>query len=256
MSYSFHGGQIAWTPQSPYTLSTTQHHQLGTKLVAHDGRVFYYGAHTLSTTLSRGLLMTQAAVEANHQNRTTTGTAGQNTVTIAIGATAITSGQYVDGYFWEDSGTGAGQFRRIKSHGTSAGSTTETITLYDEITTTFASTPTGSLQKNAYRDLVVHPGNAVLAGLPVGIVNVDVSAGNTTPQYFWVQTAGPATVSVEGSVTAGLQLTAATAATSDAGQFKAKATPGTGIDQDVLAYVLGPNGTDEHWALVDLRIKW
>lgn len=56
-------------------------------------------------------------------------------------------------------------------------------------------------------------------------------------------------------MTAGLQLTAATAATTDAGQFKAKATPGTGIDQDTLATVMGPNGTDEHWALVDLKIK-
>lgn len=247
---------IVWhTPQSVFTTSTTKFHALGTKLILPGGRVFYYGRHSLSTTLGLGLLMTQPAVVANHQNRTATGTSGQKTVTIAIGATAMTADQYADGYWWCDSGTGAGQFRIVVTNGASAGSTTETITIDEALTTTLAATPTCSLQKNEYSDLVVHPGNAVLAGLPVGIINAAVSAGNTNAQYMWVQTAGPATVSVEGSVTAGLQLTAATAATTDAGQFKAKATPGTGIDQDTLATVMGPNGTDEHWALVDLKIK-
>lgn len=247
---------IVWhTPQSVFTTSTTKFHALGTKLILPGGRVFYYGRHSLSTTLTLGQLQTQAAVVANHQNRTTTGTAGQKTVTIAIGATAMTADQYADGYFWEDSGTGAGQYRIVVTNGASAGSTTETITLDEALTTTFASTPTGSLQKNLFADLVVHPGNAVLAGAPVGVLPVSVSAGDTTAQYFWIQTAGPCAVSVEGSVTAGLQLTAATATASDAGQFKAKATPGTGIDQDVLARVIGPNGTDEHFALVDLIIR-
>jgi len=244
------------SPQSVFETSTSQHHSLGTKAQLADGRVFFYGKHSLSTTLATGLLMTQPAVVANHQNRTTTGTAGQSTITIAIGATAMTANQYAEGYFWADSGTGLGQFRKIKSNGASAGSTTETITLYEPLTTTFAATPTGSLQKNLYSDLVVHPGNAVLAGTPVGVINVAVGAGNTTAQYFWIQTAGITAVSCEGSVTAGLQLTAATASTTDAGQFKVKATPGTGIDADTLAYVVGPNGTDEHWALADLRIRW
>jgi hypothetical protein len=247
---------IVWhTPQSVFTTSTTKFHALGTKLILPGGRVFYYGRHSLSTTLGLGLLMTQAAVVANHQNRTATGTSGQKTATLAIGATAQTADQYADGYFWVDSGTGLGQHRIVVTNAASAGSTTETYTLDEPLITTLAATPTGSVQKNLYADLVVHPGNAVLAGCPVGIINVAVAAGDTTANYMWIQTAGPAAVSVEGSVTAGLQLTAATAATSDAGQFKAKATPGTGIDADTLAWVIGPNGTDEHRALVDLRIK-
>jgi hypothetical protein len=247
-------GVITHSPQSPFDLSTSQYHGLGTKFQMADGRVFYYAKHTLSTTLSRGLLMTQAAVAANHQNRTTTGVAGNKTVTVAIGATALTAGQYEDGYFWADSGTGAGQFRRIRSHGVSAGSTTETITLYDEIDTTFAATPTGSLQKNLFRDFVVHPGNAQLAGCPVGVVNIAVGAGDTTAQYFWVQTWGPTAVSCEGSITAGQMLAPATAATTDAGQFKLAAGLTT-VDDPVLAICIGPNGTDEHWALADLRIR-
>ena len=86
---------IVWSsPQSVYETSTTRHHQLGTKLIRQDGAIYYYGRHALSTTLGRGLLMTQAAVVANHQNRTTAGTAGLYTATSAINLNAAAINSY------------------------------------------------------------------------------------------------------------------------------------------------------------------
>jgi len=242
--------------QGPYDVSNgIKNFTLGTRATLNDGRVFYYGQHTLSTTFGRGTLLTQPAVVANHQNRTVTATAGQNTATVALGATAVTAEQYVDGYLFIDSGTlGVGQARRVKSHPTSAGSTTDTYTLYENWEATATGTVTGSLQKNLYADLVTHPGNAILAGCPVGIIPANVGAGNVTTQYFWVQTQGWAAVSVEGSVTAGQVLSAATAATTDAGQFKLAAGLTT-ADDHVLAIVIAPNGTDEHFALANLCIR-
>jgi hypothetical protein len=241
--------------QSVYDVSTSKEFELGTRGTLRDGRVFYYAKHTLSTTFTRGSLLTQAAVVANHQNRTVTAVAGQFTATIAIGATAMTAGQYEDGYLFIDSSTlGIGQARKVKRNGASAGSTTETIDLYDFWRVTATGTITGSLQKNLYADLVVHPGNAILAGCPVGVPAVAVPAGDTTAQYFWIQTQGWAVVNCEGSVTAGQTLSAATAATTDAGQFKL-AAGATTADDHVLALVIAPNGTDEHFALADLCIR-
>jgi hypothetical protein len=242
--------------QGPYQVSSgVPQFTLGTRATLDDGRVFYYAKHSLSTTFTRGTLLTQAAVVANHQNRTVTATAGQTTATIALGATAVTAGQYVDGYLMIDTATlGIGQARKIKSHPTSAGSTTDTYMLYEPWEATATGTVTGTLQKNLYADLVVHPGNAQLAGTPVGVPVANIAAGDTTPQYFWIQTQGWCAVSCEGSVTAGQLLAPATAATSDAGQFKLAAGLTT-VDDPPLATVIAPNGTDEHYALVDLRIR-
>lgn len=243
------------SPQSVYRASTIKHHELGTRGELSDGRVYYYARHSLSTTFTRGTLLTQPAVVANHQNRTVVAVAGQKTATIAIGATAMTADQYQDGVLMIDSATaGHGQARRVWSNPASAGSTTETITLYDPWESTPTGTVTGSIQKNLYADLVVHPGNALLAGCPVGFSNINISAGSTDAQYFWVQTQGWCAVSVEGSVTAGQVLAAATAATSDAGQLKL-AAGATTADDHVLGIVIVPNGTDEHYALVDLMIR-
>jgi hypothetical protein len=241
--------------QGPYQVSSTKHFTLGTRATLDDGRVFYYAAHTLSTTFTPGQLLTQPAVVANHQNRTVTATAGQDTATIALGATAVTAGDYLDGYLIIDSATlGDGQARRIKAHPASAGSTTDTYTLYEPWEVTATGTVTGSLQKNLYRDNVLHPGNAQLAGCPTGVTLNSVGAGDTTPQYFWLQTQGWCSVHVEGSVTAGQLLAPATAATTDAGQFKLAAGLTT-VDDPPLAIVMVPNGTDEHFALADLRIR-
>lgn len=241
------------------------HHRIGTRAVLEDGRVFYYCAHSLSTTLqgistsTEACILTQPAAVANHQNRTVTATAGAFTATIAIGATAMTEGDYVDGVLLIDSATlGANQARKVKYHGTSAGSTTETITLFDPWNITATGTVTGSLMKNPYRDLVVAPGNSQAATV-IGVAQVVVPAGNTNTQYFWAQTQGWCPMSAEGSVTVGQPVTVATAATTDVGQVKAVLEAGTvpaNLDTlPLIGYVLLANGTDEHSAIIDLQIR-
>src|SRR5512139_3366261 len=156
------------SPQSIYevyapggTGTQNGYHSIGTRGFSSDGRVWYYCAHTLSTTLAEATLLGGPADVANYQNRTVTATIGQNTATIALGATAVSAGDYADGIFLIDSATlGINQARRIKTHPTSAGSTTDTYTLYDVWNTTATGTVTGSLKKNPFRDFVTFPGNS------------------------------------------------------------------------------------------------
>lgn len=261
MSNPILNGGVA-SPQSIYEVyapggtGVAGYHRVGTRAYLADGRVFYYCAHTLSTTFSIATLLGAPADVANHQNRTVTATAGQTTATIAIGATAMTEGDYTDGMLLIDSATlGINQARKVRYNGTSAGSTTETIRLYDPWTTTATGTVTGSLKKNPFRDLVVFPGNSQ-ANVLIGVSQVAVPAGNTNTQYFWAQTQGWCPVSAEGSVTIGQAVVPATAATSDAGQVKAAVETGTAADMvPLVGYVLLPNGADEHCAVIDLVIR-
>lgn len=268
MSNPILSGGVA-SPQSIYevyapggTSVKAGHHRIGTRAYLEDGRVFYYCAHTLSTTFSIATLLGAPAAVANHQNRTVTATAAAASATIAIGATAMTEGDYSDGILLIDSSTlGINQARKVKSNGTSAGSTTETIQLYDAWNVTATGTVTGSLFKNPYRDLVTFPGNSQ-ANVLIGVSNVAIPAGNTTTQYFWAQTQGWCAVSAEGSIAKGDPLVPATAATSDAGQVKSAVDNGTTMGTIALldtlplvGYALVANGTDEHCVLADLVIR-
>lgn len=262
MSNPIIGGGVG-SPQSIYQVSAgVQHHRIGTRGYLEDGRVFYYCMHTLSTTLTgittstEACLLGQAAAVGNHQNRTVTATAGSLTATIALGATAVAAGDYVDGIFLIDSATlGANQARKIKAHPSSAGSTTDTYTLYDPWNITATGTITGSLQKNMYRDTVVFPGNSQ-AAVPIGVAQVVVPAGNTTAQFFWAQTQGWCPMSAEGSLAVGTCVVPASAATSDFGQVKAAVETGTTADTGhFVGRVLVANGTDEHACIIDLQIR-
>lgn len=228
------------------------YHQIGTRATLGE-RVFYYASHSLSTTLTKALVHGNAAAVANDQNRTWAGTAGQTSITLTSGG-SVTANTYAEGWFLADSGGGAGQYFRIKEHGADA-SNVVTLKLYDPLVTTASSSPTGSLQKNMFADVVVFPGNSQAANV-IGVPQVTVPDGSTNQQFYWMQTQGPAALSCEGSITIGLPVVVATAATSDAGQGKAAVETGTTADTlPLIGYVLIANGTDEHHCLVDLRIR-
>ena len=219
-------------------------------------RVFYYASHSLSTTLALGSIMGNAANVANDQNRTITATAGSFTMTLTSGGT-VNANTYAEGYVLFDHGTGLNQYYRIKSHPADA-SNVVTLTLYDPIVTTVSSSPTGGLQKNLFADVVVFPGNGQ-AAVCVGVPAVTIPAGNTNQQYYWIQTQGPAALSLEGTAvlpTVGMAIVPATDATASAGQGKAAVETGTTADTvPLIGYVLIPPGADEDAGLVDLRIR-
>src|SRR5260221_9288123 len=87
--------------------------QYGQRAVTSDGKAFRYGLNGTGsgTALVAGQLQQGAVVVANHQNRTgVTAVAGTSLVTFAVGATLVTSNQYLHGYLVVNAGTGAGQY--------------------------------------------------------------------------------------------------------------------------------------------------
>jgi hypothetical protein len=157
-------------------------------------------------------LAQQSAVVANHQNVVVAGSAGDQQVTVTLGATAATADQYLGGYLSGLSGTGAGQTVRIRTHGAIALSTAGTFFLDEPLTTTFAATPKASLTKNPYMGAIISSsGDTTQQVVGVPIITV------TAAFWGWFQTKGIAAVLVNGTpaVGSGLIKSATTAGAAD-----------------------------------------
>lgn len=175
--------------------TSTATETLGAVGVTADGRRFRYVKSDASGGLAVGKLGVAPAVVANHVNRSLGSTSnvavGSTVVTVAIGATACTTDQYAGGYLVVRDGAGAGAAYRINGNTSSAGSTDVTVSLVDPVSTAL-STSTSKVD-------LVNPFNGVAASTtlaqPVGVATKAFAAG----EYGWVQTAGVASVLIDGT---------------------------------------------------------
>lgn len=208
------------TPQSIYEASTKQHFPIGTRGILED-RVFYYASHE-GAGFGVSQLCAPPAPVGDHTSvaYASGGAANAKTVTVTLGSTAATANQYAEGYLIGIDGTGSGQIRKIRSHPAAESAATLELTLYDAIQTAFAAGAELSLVLSPYKQVTQHGGMAATGVelIPLGVNPVIVPAGSTDPQYFWLQTWGPALVQGDGAAfTAGAPVIPA-AATADAGQ--------------------------------------
>ncbi len=183
--------QTIKTPtQSVYEESVIQHYPLGT-LFQLGERWFRYA--NCGAGFGQGLVLQSSVVVGDHQQRVNAVVApvDTNIVTPAIGATAVTAHQYVDGWCTIPKVTGLGACYKIKSHATNAGSLNFPITLYDDLWEALDATSEVTLTTNAFRGTIVVPAaaNAQTARV-VGVALLDV----TTDYFYWCQTKGPAPV--------------------------------------------------------------
>ena len=186
--------------QNIFQEDITQKNDLGRKIDFSDGRRFRYCK--ASGAVEIGHLVTTAAVVANDADVTQTGctvtisggSIGSKVIDVLLGA-ATTKDLYADGYFNVVSGTGLGQFRKIKSNsaGGSAVGSLCTVTLYDPLITALDATSVITLCKNKYKDVVQGVATTVV-GSPIGVPLIAVTTGG---YYFWAQTRGLAPVMVD-----------------------------------------------------------
>jgi len=161
--------------------------QVGAKASTVDGRVFRY-CKAGATALVAGKVYDGPAAEANHTNiAVVTGTAGAKTITVTLGATAVTANQYAGGVIVINDVTGEGQTFTIKSHPAADASASLVVTLDDDetIVTALTTSSQATLVANQYNGLVIHATTEV--AIPVGVAHTAITAG----QYGWVQTHGP-----------------------------------------------------------------
>jgi hypothetical protein len=179
-------------PGDFYYTSVTPQATVGSRYDSADGRSYRYVQFGSTTNLVAGNLVQGAVSTANHQNIAPTANAGTGSyvVTVTLGATAATVGQYANGYLSVVTGTShLGWTYSIVSNSAAPSSGTQClITLAEPLQVALLTTDTVSLTPNPYTNVVQMPTTS--QGIPVGVA---LTAG-TINWYGYVQTRGPASV--------------------------------------------------------------
>lgn len=250
------------SPQSIYETSTVKNHTLGTKGVLSDGRVFYY-AKSSGAAITRGNLCRTAAEDSvgiTTSVAAVAAAAGDTSVGMTLGAGSVSAGQFEDGTFIVIDGTNSGQARRIEWHASATNATNLTLYLDAPLEAALTTSEEVSAVRNPFADVVVTPGdsaNVQAAGVPV----VNIGAGTSTPQYFWIQTYGRAPVVRNNStLSVNSLVVVASGTTDDAGQVAVVATTTSDLSVTPKAFVgivasLGDSASDGDFQLIDLLIR-
>jgi len=175
----------------PQSTEAVSQHQIGSLGVDATGRLYRY-TQNASTELAVGILTVAADIETQHEDlAVNTAAAGDTSLDVTLGSTAITGNEYQNGYVMVIDAAGQGAVYTIKSAPAAALSTVVTIQLVEPIVIAFEAATTVTLVRNKFRDVVISDGTQ--ADLPVGVTPVLVPAD----EFFWAQTGGYSCILVD-----------------------------------------------------------
>lgn len=196
----------ATAPQGPYVAgSSTQDIQLGAKFVDQNGNAYRY-CLVGGTALVPGKLYQAPAEITNHQNLTPAAAAiGATSVTVTLGATAVTANQYSGGYLVITVTPGQGYRYLISSHPAASGGATCVLTLADPIQVALTTSSRCDMVLNPYSSVIVNPTTA--SSTIVGAAIYPAAAST----YAWVQTGGIAVLLADGALAVGTNVAASNA---------------------------------------------
>lgn len=189
--------------QDARDISSTKQEMLGAKAVTKDGRIYRY-ALAGGVTLAPGKICVNADLVANHtdQNIAVSGSIGDTSVSVTLGATAATANQYQDGYLVINDATGEGINYLIAGHAAHAGSGTLVVKLAEPLKAAVTAVTTQyTLKLNTWSGVVISIADQ--ADQCVGVPNVSI----TNAYYGWLQTGGECAVLADEAVAKGLALT-------------------------------------------------
>lgn len=185
--------------QPLYTSSATAYHALGERMSTADGRVFRYAKAGAADLVAGNMLQAPAQI-ANHIALTPTAASiGATSITVTLGATAATAGQYANGWAFISTGPGNGYAYPITAHPAAALSTTLTVQIGIPLIVALTSSSRVDLQMNTYNGVIQTP-ITTLTGSCVGNAPYIIAAN----EYGWIQTRGPAACLVKGTPGVGL----------------------------------------------------
>lgn len=158
---------------------------LGAEIAADDGSVFRL-ALVGASDIAAGVLVQAPALVANHLTRTlaTGAVRGAEQVSVPLGATAATAGQYAGGKLVVVDGTGAGTEVGISGHGAAASSGTLLVNLEQPLPVALDNTSVVSLIPNLYKGVIINPASP--SSVVVGASPVALAAGT----FVWIQVKG------------------------------------------------------------------
>jgi hypothetical protein len=190
--------RVSLTQQDARQVSTNRLHALGTICETADGRSFRYSSAG-AVALAAGLVNTTPAAVANHTNVAVAVAApvGARSVSVTVGATAVTVGQYDGGYLVVNDAAGVGAVYRINGTPAIASSGTGVVQLEEAVATALTTASKVSFQPNPWGATVVVASSAAYAA---GVPNVAVAAGS----FYWAQTSGLASVLSDGVIAKGV----------------------------------------------------
>lgn len=187
-------------------------HPVGTRAVFEDGRVFYYACNR-QAALSRYKLaqaLSGAVTISTRINSDAAAGIGDTQLTVTMTSPSTIAANYFEGGFMAvmDTNTAGNEAYFYRISGNDATATDSlTIQLDDPLEAVLTTNAADDLDisPNPYQGVAV--AEASFDRRIVGVPNVDVPAGSTTPQYFWMQSWGPCCVLTDGAVGLGSALT-------------------------------------------------
>lgn len=197
-------GQLTADPQvagqALYVSSATRLHNLGERMVTSDGRVFRY-AKAGAVDLVAGNMLQAPAQIANHIALTPAAAAiGDTSITVTLGGTAATAGQYAGGWAFISTTPGNGYAYPILGNPAQATTNgTLVVTLAQPLIVALTTSSRVDLQMNPYNGVIQTP-ITTLTGSVVGNAPYIIAAN----EFGWIQTHGPAAVLVKGTPGVGL----------------------------------------------------
>lgn len=179
---------------------------VNTKWDLSDGREVTLVSASSATTVAAGKLYASPALIANHQNLTVTAfqaySANGNvpsTVTVTLGGTAATAGQYQGGLAIVNAGTGLGQTLRISSNPAQASTTGALVVTFEDAPNTALDTTSKiCLIPAVGANVVINPATA--SNTPVGVALYTFAASS----YGYMVSKGATSALADGAVTVGL----------------------------------------------------
>ena len=187
------------SPQTIFSDSSVQNHELGQIAHTSDGRRFRY-AQAGASNLVAGNMIQSAAIIANHVNMTPSAAAiGATTVSVTPGATAGAANLYAGGYLIASTGPGNGIAYKIKSHPAITSSTAFVVTLEEGLVVAFTTSSRIDIVANSYKNVIQSP-VTTLTGHIVGCAPFAITA----VYYGWIQDGGLAPVLIAGTPGVGL----------------------------------------------------
>jgi len=198
--------------------------------------VYYYARNSGAAIVAGNLLSAPAEDAQDADLAVNTAVAGDTSVLVTPGSTAHGANDFAGGYLCVVDDEGEGITYRVSGHAAVTASTEFTLNLTDPINVDFAAATTVTLLKNPWMDTVIAP--SAQAHFSVGISNVAVGAGTSTPQYFWCQTWGICCAWQDAATASGAALTSG----STAGQVEIQG----GTDQQIgVQWVVGIAGENQ-----------
>lgn len=225
--------------QSIYTTTTDPRHDVGTRAVLPDGRVFYYSINRTNAILAAGKLTKANEISVDFDDlATNTAAVGDMVVNVTpVGSATYAANELAGGYLSINSGTtGLGTQYRISHHAATTAATAFNLYLSEPIRVAFNADTTATVVPNLWSDCVITDANETQ--LVNGCAPVEVPVGSdSAPVYFWNQTWGPATVLANVGATVAIGQALQVCSSNTAGSFEA-AAEGAGTLNQVIGVAL------------------